>query len=312
MRQLIESDHPCFEKAIARAKGNFIRLARLLTGGGDTPAFSRCPKATVVGIRLMGCRITSTHTGTVDSRSGFIVAGMCGGVVQNTPYIGHPAYKAMGGRAAYVLATALFVGGAGLLGYFKYIFVFIPEVAVFPVLVFIGLEITGQSFIATPRRHYAALALAFIPALAKLIIIYLDQYLGFWLQGNVPEGIQNGRLEGQYILLRMLAGGFIISSLIWAAALAKMIDRKLFDAAIYFAIAGILTLFGVIHSPLAGEQMFLPWSEGIRSNSNFLLMVEFAVGYLVLAVVLCVISWTMKSSLTPINTDEEFEALGHH
>ena len=29
-----------------------------------------------------------------------LVAGLCGGVVQNTPYIGHPAYKAMGAGAA--------------------------------------------------------------------------------------------------------------------------------------------------------------------------------------------------------------------
>ena len=29
-----------------------------------------------------------------------IAAGCCGGVIQNTPYIGHPAYKAMGARAA--------------------------------------------------------------------------------------------------------------------------------------------------------------------------------------------------------------------
>ena len=34
------------------------------------------------------------------------LAGLCGGVIQTTPYIGHPAYKAMGGRAAYTLATA--------------------------------------------------------------------------------------------------------------------------------------------------------------------------------------------------------------
>ena len=33
-----------------------------------------------------------------------------------TPYIGHPAYKAMGGRAAYTLATAIFIGGAGVFG----------------------------------------------------------------------------------------------------------------------------------------------------------------------------------------------------
>jgi hypothetical protein len=50
-----------------------------------------------------------------------LLAAVCGGVIQTTPYIGHPAYKAMGGRSAYTLATALFVGGAGVLGYFGYL-----------------------------------------------------------------------------------------------------------------------------------------------------------------------------------------------
>ena len=241
-----------------------------------------------------------------------IVASLCGGVIQNTPYIGHPAYKAMGARAAYVLATALFVGGAGLLGYFKFIFVFIPEVAVLPILVFIGLEITGQSFLATPKRHYAALAIAFIPALAKLIIIYLDQYMNLWLgPGNVPSGMADARLEGQYMLLRMLAGGFIISSLIWAAAVAKLIDRKLGGASIYFAIAGLLTLFGVVHSPLEGEKMFLPWSEAIQTNPDFARVIQFAIGYFVLAVVLIGLGWFMRNELKPINSDEEFELIQH-
>ncbi|MGY8771267.1 MAG: permease, partial [Pirellulales bacterium] len=64
-----------------------------------------------------------------------LIAGLCGGVIQTTPYIGHPAYKAMGGRAAYTLATALFVGGAGLLGYFGYLYWLIPKPTVFPILV---------------------------------------------------------------------------------------------------------------------------------------------------------------------------------
>src|SRR5262249_56365231 len=51
-----------------------------------------------------------------------LMASLCGGVIQTTPYIGHPAYKAMGGRAAYVLATALFVGSAGGPGCFWYFF----------------------------------------------------------------------------------------------------------------------------------------------------------------------------------------------
>jgi len=51
----------------------------------------------------------------------------------NTPYIGHPAYKARGGRSAYTLATALFVGGAGLLGYFVFLYLVIPKAAIFTI-----------------------------------------------------------------------------------------------------------------------------------------------------------------------------------
>ena len=45
-----------------------------------------------------------------------LFAGLLGGVIQTTPYIGHPAYKKMGGRAAYTLATALFIGARRLSG----------------------------------------------------------------------------------------------------------------------------------------------------------------------------------------------------
>ncbi|HBI41785.1 MAG TPA: permease, partial [Planctomycetales bacterium] len=87
-----------------------------------------------------------------------LVAGLLGGVIQTTPYIGHPAYKKMGGRAAYTLATAMFVGCAGYFGWFNALFEWLPTAAMFPVLVFVGLEITAQSFQATPTRHYPALA----------------------------------------------------------------------------------------------------------------------------------------------------------
>ncbi|MFO0909265.1 MAG: permease [Isosphaeraceae bacterium] len=93
-----------------------------------------------------------------------LVGGLFGGVIQSTPYIGHPAYKAMGARAGYTLATALFVGGAGVLGYFDWIFYLIPKPVVFPILIFVGLEITAQSFHHTTRRHYPAVALACVPA----------------------------------------------------------------------------------------------------------------------------------------------------
>ena len=40
-----------------------------------------------------------------------------------------------------------------------------------PILIFIGLEITAQAFVASPPRHAAAVALSFIPAVAALVLI---------------------------------------------------------------------------------------------------------------------------------------------
>ncbi len=179
-----------------------------------------------------------------------VAAGACGGVIQNTPYIGQPAYKAMGGRAAYTLATAIFIGAAGMFGWFTHLFEWLPEAAAFPILVFIGLEIFAQSFRATPERHFPALALAILPALAYLVLIALDQVL--------PDGPPAAQAAVVVQSLRCLANGFIVTSLLWASALAAMLDGKLARSAGYLGIAGICSLFGIIHSPLRPAAIALP------------------------------------------------------
>jgi len=188
-----------------------------------------------------------------------IAAGLCGGVIQTTPYIGHPAYKAMGGRAAYTLATALFIGSAGLVGYFGYIYLLLPMVAVIPILVFVGLEIGAQSFAATPKRHYTAVALAMIPALAVLGKLMVGKVLddpALAAAGITTQSLTPSAQMTLYVL-HILYGGFIITSLLWASALAAIIDRQLKRAAVLFFICGGLTLFGVIHSPMPGNEMFV-------------------------------------------------------
>lgn len=231
-----------------------------------------------------------------------ILAAFCGGVIQTTPYIGHPAYKAMGGRAAYTLATALFVGGAGLIGYFGLVLQWIPEAAILPILVFIGIEITAQSFHATPKRHYAALAVACLPALAKLVTIYLGQYLAAvdFDAAVTAERVGQGErffLEAQLLHLNVLAGGFIVTSLIWASATAKIIDRRFYSASLFFALGGMLVLFGAIHSPLSGDKMFLPWQlsdAGIFSEATGGIVINFAVAYLIMAVLMFVLGSFVK------------------
>ena len=253
------------------------------------------------------------NTGTVIGIEGIatLVAGLCGGVIQTTPYIGHPAYKAMGGRAAYLLATALFVGSAGLIGYFSVILQWLPEAAVFPILIFIGLEITAQSFQVTPRRHYCALAVACLPAMAKLVMIYLGQF-GIALDySQIGEG-DAARLQEVWLNLSILAGGFIITSLLWSSAMAMIVDRKFGTASACFLVGGLLVLFGFIHSPLPGDQMFWPWDlfdPAVISSQQKSLIIKIAIAYFVMALVTFGMSLWLGDNVRIINTDEEFEAL---
>jgi AGZA family xanthine/uracil permease-like MFS transporter len=197
------------------------------------------------------------HTGRVITVEAIatIVAGACGGVIQTTPYIGHPAYKAMGGRAAYTLATAVFIGLAGLTGTFAWLYQAIPGPAILPILVFIGLEITAQSFHATPERHYPAVAVACIPALGALTKIQADKLLA---AGAQPQGV----LVAELFSVRLLAAGFIVTSLVWAGIVAALIDRQLRGAAGWCLAAAALTSCGVMHSPFADGRLFAPWSIG--------------------------------------------------
>jgi AGZA family xanthine/uracil permease-like MFS transporter len=228
-----------------------------------------------------------------------LIAALCGGVIQTTPYIGHPAYKAMGGRAAYTLATALFIGGAGVLGYFGLLYAFIPKCALFGILIFIGLEITAQSFHATPVKHFAAVALSCVPAMAVLVMAFADRLIGMQIDHttgvadldqlaakltamNVPPD-----LARELQTVRALSNGFIVTSLLWAAALASLIDKRLHIAARYFAVASVLAACGVIHSPIAGSPLMNPFSAtGVPEIAAGQTHLHFAAGYATVALIL--------------------------
>ena len=180
----------------------------------------------------------------------------------------------MGGAAAYTLATALFVGAAGFFGVFPIMFDWLPKAAMFPILVFVGLEITAQSFHATPVKHYPALAFAMLPALAYLVMVPMKQVMAAPVQ-----------LPGVYDMLqtlRCLANGFIVTSLIWAAALAMILDGRLRSAGVYFLIAGVLAFFGVIHSPLLNEEIGLPhqiWDKLTHDFPAFIKAAQYQTPY---------------------------------
>jgi AGZA family xanthine/uracil permease-like MFS transporter len=187
-----------------------------------------------------------------------IVAALFGGVAQSTPYIGHPAYKAMGGRAAYTLATGLFVGIGGVLGIMSFVIEAIPEAAITPILMFVGIEIVAQAFMETPRRHAPAVAFATIPVVAYLVLINMDG-----LVGKLGPAVKlSETLLAQQAILRAAGNGFILTAMLWGGLLADLMEGRLRRASLLGLICAFFTLFGVIHSVSPTGDVYLPWNAG--------------------------------------------------
>ncbi len=221
-----------------------------------------------------------------------LIAGICGGVAQSTPYIGQPAYKRMGSRAGYTLLTGLFIGLGGVLGYVSFFVELIPRAVLAPILIFVALDIIVQSFLACPARHAPAVAFAFFPTVARLLSIKL---------GNpdiVPlENFQRlleapGKSLPETLVTIALGNGFILTAMLWGGFLAELIDRRLKVSAIYLFILAALTFFGVIHSASPDGVMYLPWTlQGMAQKIPY----QFALAYAVFAVMLLLFALTKES-----------------
>ncbi|HLX13487.1 MAG TPA: hypothetical protein VKS81_11800, partial [Bacteroidota bacterium] len=189
-----------------------------------------------------------------------LVAGICGGVAQSTPYIGHPAYKRMGCRAGYVVLTGVMIGLGGIFGFVSFFVELIPRAALAPILLFVGMDIISQSFRVVPAKHTWAVAFAFFPTVARLLSIKF---------GNpdfvAPEAFSRlmtlpGKAFPELLVTVAFGNGFILTGMLWGGFLAELIDRNFKKTMIYLAILGGLSFFGVIHSALPDGAMYLPWT----------------------------------------------------
>ena len=98
---------------------------------------------------------------------GAIVGSFLGSPFPPAVYIGHPGWKAVGGRIGYSLATGVCVALVCWLGLAALLLAIIPLVAILPILLYIGLVIGAQAFQASPARHAPAIVLALLPNIAN-------------------------------------------------------------------------------------------------------------------------------------------------
>jgi AGZA family xanthine/uracil permease-like MFS transporter len=224
-----------------------------------------------------------------------LVAGICGGVAQSTPYIGQPAYKGMGARAGYTVLTGVFIGLGGILGYVGYIVELIPRAVLAPILIFVALDIMVQAFLACPARHAPAVAFAYFPTIARLLAI---KYGTFLAAGTFAELLAKQGKELPEVLVTVAVGnGFILTAMLWGGFLAELIDRNLKRSALYLGILAVFSFFGVIHSASVDGNIYLPWT--LATGLERAIPYQFGLAYLVFALVLVGLSFSKESQEPP-------------
>jgi AGZA family xanthine/uracil permease-like MFS transporter len=182
-----------------------------------------------------------------------LIGCLLGNPFINAVYIGHPGWKAMGGRIGYSAATGAVVLVLTWLGIIALLMAVIPVVAILPILLYIGMLIGSQAFQESPHRHAPAIVLALLPQIAAWGKTQIDNALG--AAGTSAEAIGTAKLAQVGVLyhgLQTLGGGATLAGIILGAITVFVIDRA-FEKAAAFALAGaLLTFFGFIHGEAIG------------------------------------------------------------
>lgn len=216
-----------------------------------------------------------------------LAAGFCGGVAQTTPYIGQPAYKAMGARSGYTLLTGIVIGLGGVFGYLSNLVELLPLPVLAPILVFVAIGITVQAFEATPVRYAAAVVFSFFPAIARMLTIKLSDptYVSPERFAQLFNDGAHGMSE--LAVITVLGNGFIVTSMVWASFVVALIDQRPLRAALILLLGAALSLFGVIHSVELSGGIYLPWQLAAPLQG---MVWQFAGAYVALAVVLVLLA----------------------
>jgi AGZA family xanthine/uracil permease-like MFS transporter len=182
-----------------------------------------------------------------------LVGCLMGNPFINAVYIGHPGWKAMGGRIGYSAATGIIVLVLAWFGIIALISSLIPVVAISPILLYIGMLIGAQAFQESPHKHAPAVVLALTPHLAAWGKLMIDNSLGAAGTSAAAVGIDKLAQVGVlYQGLAIMGGGAILGGLVLGAMAAFVIDGA-FRKAAGFALAGaVLTFFGFMHGEAIG------------------------------------------------------------
>jgi adenine/guanine/hypoxanthine permease len=222
-----------------------------------------------------------------------LIGCLMGNPFINAVYIGHPGWKAMGGRIGYSAATGIMVVILSWFGIISVMLALVPVVAISPILLYIGMLIGAQAFQTTPIKHAPAVVVALTPHLAAWAKLQVDTMLGATVTAAQTVGGLAGDKVGEvkaaalaslpqqgvlYHGLEVMGGGSIIAGLILGAIAVFIIERDFVKAAAFSLAGAVLTYFGFMHGEAVGVGGGFGVTPGVALAYAVIAIGFFAVG----------------------------------
>jgi adenine/guanine/hypoxanthine permease len=217
---------------------------------------------------------------------GAIVGSFLGSPFPPAVYIGHPGWKAVGGRIGYSLATGIVIAAICLLGLVGLFLAVIPRAALFPILLFIGLVIGAQAFQTSRAKYAPAIVLAIVPNIAQWAKTLVDGALG--AAGTNAGTVGYDALGAQGVLyagLERLGAGAVVAGLMLGAIAYFIIAKEFSRAIVYSLIAALLAFVGLIHDPVGLIFQVVNGSFSVRTPEPIW------IGYVFMAIVIWLSAW---------------------
>ena len=179
-----------------------------------------------------------------------MVGALLGNPFMLVVYVGHPGWKAMGGRTGYTVGSGLAILAVCLLGVVPLVLAAVPIAAVAPILLFVGLIIGSQAFRETPRAHAPAIVLGILPHLCHWGGELVRDTLGAAGIGEVTPAVM-ARLSQSNVALQafdVVGGGAVLTGIVLTSIAVYVIDRKLWAAAAFCVVGAGFSAVGLMHS----------------------------------------------------------------
>jgi adenine/guanine/hypoxanthine permease len=217
-----------------------------------------------------------------------LTAACLGSPFPTTLYLGHAAHKANGARYGYSVLNGLVTMGLCLTGVLPAVLRYVPLEVATSVILWFGLVTVAQAVTEVEPRQAIAVVFGLIPPVAQWALQIADvvaRKAGSSLFALAPRMGSDLALGG----LIALGQGSLLTSMLWAATLALILEQKFHRAAAWLLATAVLSMIGIIHG-------YRLTPGGVESTVGWWVSPQFAFAYGAGALFLLGCGWWMRRS----------------